>query len=172
MTAGNSSWGKGFHDGFDKGQQQGTWQHRAEGLAVAVVIGGSVWAAFRKFQGRRTAAAPIRATAPPESEVPEGVLGEESHALSPQARALLQHIGQAPAPLAMSDHFVVLNPRPPEFGEDHPEHPAWTERELALHAASAEIAAAGLVSVVHAADGSHPNLVELTPTGLTALLRP
>lgn len=169
MTKGNASWGKGYHDGFDDGESHGVWQGRVEGVIAAAVVAGSVWA-FRRRQVRRAARGGSSGLAR-ESAAPRDDRREEPTSLTAEAARLLQHIGQAPAPLAMSDHFVLLNPSPHGFGEHHPEHPAWTERQLAYYAASVEVMERGLVYVVTPADGSRPDLVDLTPAGLAVVLR-
>ena len=172
MAQGNPSWGRGYRDGLDDGKQKGRIEGAVTSAASFALIAGGAWV-IRKVRDRGAARVAARDLGTPEPVMPsQHASSSEPIALTPEARRLLQHVGQAAAHLAMSDHFVLLNPSPPGLSEDHPEHPAWTERQLALHAASAEIAKQDLVYVVTPADGEHPDLVDLTPAGLAVLLRP
>jgi hypothetical protein len=89
--------------------------------------------------------------------------------LSDDEKALLSLVAKATAPVAMSDFFETINPPAPGLNEHHPDHPAWTERQIALYGVSLSLWQQGLVQVVTPADGSHPDLVEATSTGLAAL---
>lgn len=171
MAQGNPSWGRGYRDGLDDGKQKGRIEGVVTSAASFALIAGGAWV-IRRVRHRGAATDAARDLGAPEPVMPPHQdSSSEPIALTLEARSLLQHVGQAAAPLAMSDHFVLLNPIPPDFSEDHPEHPAWTERQLALFAASAEIAEQDLVYVVTPADGEHPDLVDLTPAGLAVLLR-
>lgn len=85
--------------------------------------------------------------------------------LTARERLLLERVAQAPAPLAMSDYFLLLNPRPVSGEEDS----AWVQRELGWHAVAARLLDNDLVFVTTPADGSHPDLVQVTATGRAAL---
>jgi hypothetical protein len=53
--------------------------------------------------------------------------------LSTDERGLLRLVAQSPAPAAMSDIFVVMNPAPRGMNEKHPGHEVWLKRQLALY---------------------------------------
>ncbi|MFC1421286.1 hypothetical protein [Streptacidiphilus cavernicola] len=89
--------------------------------------------------------------------------------LSTHQRDLLSLVAKSTTPVAMSGFFETINPPAPGLNEDHPDHPAWTERQLALYGVSLELWRQGLVRVVTPADGSNPDLVEATSAGLAAL---
>lgn len=69
----------------------------------------------------------------------------------------------------MSDFFSTINPPAPGPTEDHPDHPAWIERQIALYGVSVALREEGLLSVVEPADGENPDLVKATGAGLAAL---
>ncbi|MFE1451972.1 hypothetical protein [Streptomyces olivaceoviridis] len=91
--------------------------------------------------------------------------------LSADARSILQHVAQAPEPVAMSDFFHTIHP--PTFDrsapKDDPAREAWTERQLGLYGASIELHDAGFVEIVHPANGERPDLVSATDAGRAAL---
>ncbi|MFD4393775.1 hypothetical protein [Kitasatospora sp. NPDC058478] len=89
--------------------------------------------------------------------------------LSDDEKALLSLVAEATAPVAMSEFFETINPPAPGLNEHHPDHPAWTERQIALYGASVQLWQQGLVRVVTPADGSRPDLVEATDTGHAVL---
>jgi hypothetical protein len=72
----------------------------------------------------------------------------------------------------MSDFFPVINPAPPGMNEEHPGQEAWLNRQLRMYETSVRLYQKNLVCVVHPADGSRPDLVEVTDDGLTALGQP
>lgn len=90
--------------------------------------------------------------------------------LSEEERLLLERIAQSPAPLAMSDYFVLLNPAGPEVVEGHPAHDTWMERQIDWYGVSVELARRALVYVAVPADGTHPDLVGITDAGHAALV--
>ncbi|MFD7232130.1 hypothetical protein [Streptomyces sp. NPDC059881] len=49
-------------------------------------------------------------------------------ALSDDERELLRLISEATEPVAVRAFFETINPPAPGLNEDHPDHPAWTER--------------------------------------------
>lgn len=91
--------------------------------------------------------------------------------LSADARSILQHVAQASGPVAMSDFFHTIHP--PAFDrnapEDDPEREAWMEQQFALYGASIELHDAGMVEVVHPANGERPDLVTVTAAGRAVL---
>lgn len=91
--------------------------------------------------------------------------------LSEDARSILQHVAQAPEPVAMSDFFHAIHP--PTFDrnapEDDPARDAWRERQIGLVGASIELHDAGFVKIVHPANGERPDLVSATDAGRAAL---
>lgn len=89
--------------------------------------------------------------------------------LSEDEQQLLDRIAQSPAPLAMSDYFVLLNPAGPDVVEGHPDHDAWVQRQLAWFGVSVQLAEKSLVYVVAPADGNRPDLVGVTDAGRAAL---
>ncbi|OSZ56180.1 hypothetical protein OQI_34405 [Streptomyces pharetrae CZA14] len=53
--------------------------------------------------------------------------------------------------------------------EDDPEREAWRERQMSLYGAQIELHDAGLVEIVHPANGERPDLVTATEAGRAAL---
>lgn len=91
--------------------------------------------------------------------------------LSQDERALLELISQATEPVAMSDFFHTIHPPtfPSSAPEDDPTREAWTELQLGLYRASANLWQGGLVEVVHPANGERADLVSVTEAGRAAL---
>lgn len=91
--------------------------------------------------------------------------------LSADARSILEHVAQATEPVAMSSFFHTIHP--PTFDrnapEDDPEREEWRERQFGLYGASIELHDAGLVEIVHPANGERPDLVTVTAAGRAAL---
>ncbi|MER7491284.1 hypothetical protein ABT033_01280 [Streptomyces pharetrae] len=91
--------------------------------------------------------------------------------LSADARSILEHVARASEPVAMSDFFHTIHP--PMFDnsvpEDDPEREAWRERQMSLYGAQIELHDAGLVEIVHPANGERPDLVTATEAGRAAL---
>ena len=89
--------------------------------------------------------------------------------LSTDERDLLSLVAKSTTSVAMSDFFETINPPAAGLNEDHPEYPAWSERQVVLYGVSVRLWQQGFVRTVIPADGSHPDLVEVTGAGRTAL---
>lgn len=84
--------------------------------------------------------------------------------LNADARSILERVAQASEPVAMSSFFHTICP--PDFdvsaSEDDPDRVVWHERQIGLFQAVVGLCEAGLVKVVHPANGARPDLVVLT----------
>ncbi|MBJ7903814.1 hypothetical protein IF655_10950 [Streptomyces sp. DSM 110735] len=91
--------------------------------------------------------------------------------LSDDARSILDHVARSPKPVAMSDFFHQIHPITfaRSAPDDDPAREAWTELQLRLYGASLDLHEAGLVEVVHPANGERPDLVAVTEAGRALL---
>lgn len=89
--------------------------------------------------------------------------------LSTDERDLLTLVARAGEPVEMTGFFKDLNPPSPGLDENHPDHPAWTERQIALYGVVLSLHEKKLVHIVAPANGDRPDLVEPTPAGHASL---
>jgi hypothetical protein len=91
--------------------------------------------------------------------------------LNADEHALLRLIAQSPEPVAASDFFHTIHPANFErsAAEEDPRRVAWQEKQFGLYKAMIDLHDAGLIRIVHPANGERPDLMEATEAGHAAL---
>lgn len=91
--------------------------------------------------------------------------------LSTDERHLLELISQSKEPVAPSSFFHTIHP--PTFRTsapgDDPDREAWGQLQIGLYGAMLRLYDLGLIRIVVPADGSHPDLMEVTTQGVGVL---
>lgn len=91
--------------------------------------------------------------------------------LSTDEHKLLTLIAQAGTPVVASSFFHQIHP--PTFDSSAPDNDpvreAWAEKQIGMYGAYLGLHEAGLLRIVHPANGERPDLVEPTDTGRAAL---